>query len=426
MVCGSNKPFKDFDLATKINDYCANRDDAPSPVADNSLKPVSYGNASVLPVGVTRNAQALTDNDYMIADPMDQAAVDAIIYQTVCETRAQMEAGSKLFVVMGENHAMPVHVMAQAGLLENVALAAGKPGQPDHGKLIFAYEHPYNALVRYVSDFYDIFTDDVQDSLADYDPNGYYYLRAMLGDNHYPRAPQSGNQLRQTCLRYDIPLVPVDAGRNLVTDHYGQNKNIFSSSDPLLKELYPDVDFLTSEICVSDAEGVAIRNVAMVRRILNAAIRTCAADTVVLSTGLSHVAGDRWQRMSYADSLCVEFNKQIGAPHKILPVIFDMDGNDTAWDIEEQMWQDHPDALIIRGASDKIYDETNSLYPNGEKRFLKELGESYRDSIPKRFESFTVPDKDVVCCELKEFAERIKRDLQMTHTMPEPYSRPEL
>lgn len=383
------------------------------PLTDSPLHSIPEGNGACLPPGVARYARPLTNHDYIIADAMDQAAVDAIIYKTVCETRAQMEPGGKLFVVMGENHDMPVHVMSQAGLLENIALSANKPDQPDHGKFLLAYEHPYNAIVRYISDFYDVFTGDVQDSLADYDRGGYYYLRAMLGDNHYPRAPQAGNQLRQTCLRYDIPLVPVDAGRNLITDHYGQKKNIFSSSDPVLQALYPDVDFLTSQICVSDAEGVAMRNVAMVARMLDAATDAHAADTVVLSTGLSHVARDRWQRMQYADSLCVEFNKQIEAPHKILPVLFDMDGNDMAWDIDEQMWRDHPEALIIRGASDKIYDETNSLYPNGESRFIAQLSQSYGGNIPKRFERFTVPDKDAVRSELMEFVARAEQHLQM-------------
>ncbi|MCD8497303.1 MAG: hypothetical protein LRZ85_03990 [Alphaproteobacteria bacterium] len=82
------------------------------------------GPGIVLPVGVTRYEQPLSLHDYVMADPMNQAAIDTILYDIICKTRQDMGPGARLYVVIGENHASPVPRMTLAGIMDNMAADA--------------------------------------------------------------------------------------------------------------------------------------------------------------------------------------------------------------------------------------------------------------------------------------------------------------
>ena len=371
----------------------------------------SYGHQGghSLPAGVYIQHEPLTSNHYIIANPLDQAAVDDIIYQSVCEARADMQPGGKLYVIMGENHGMPTHRMAQAALLDNLALA-NKSGNMPHGNLLYAVELPYNDIAKYARNVYNITSSHVGDILHRYDPNGSAYMRAVLSKNIYPYASLSRERAYLTCLYNKIPAVNIDLDMFSATsgDSY---VIILSNEDPVLGLLFEDVANLNIALHASTGLGMLFRNGGMAIRAWEAAHKTHQADTIVISTGLSHVGGDVRMGHDYSASFTKMLSYHLGPNDKILPVTFNDSDYVIRDDVDRQMWQDYPDAVIINGASDKWFDNHLNVGRSQEKRFIGELRRSYNGrKEPVSYAHYNAKDIDQIRKRLTDLVIRATND----------------
>lgn len=369
---------------------------------------VSAGPDHILPAGVTRYRKPLTDHDYLIADSMNQAAVDAILHKAVSETRRVMAPGARLYVMMGEWHAMPTHHMAQAGLLDNLAAYAPAPGSP-HGALLYAYEAPYNDLQHYIRHHCALsVTEPVQERLHEHDPLGHYFARASMAFGSSPYAPRSLARAFNACVQQGIPLVLFDAARD---ETYGYLDLSGRLARDFAAARYQGLDLNQARFPVEGDEGTVIRNYVMAARIEDAA-RQQEADTVIVSVGLEHMGGNVKDNLSYETSLTAYLKQKIRPQDRVLPV-FLSPKRDRKYKAENYapsaLWNDNPAALIIRGADESPY--YNGCALGEEDRFIERLGKSYGCDIPSRFKAFTEPDQDAVRQELQNLIEQTGRVL---------------
>ncbi|MCD8566755.1 MAG: hypothetical protein LRY36_02400 [Alphaproteobacteria bacterium] len=262
----------------------------------------SYGHSSVLPARVVPYKAPLTSRDVLVTNPADQAAIDSVLYRAVCETRANMEPGARLYIVIGEEHATTTHRMAQAGLLDNLATAV-KAGQKEHGQILYSYEFPYNFLQTLAYRHYGLpLKKRAQQKLHETDPLGHHFMRAALANNPLADARQSLYRIFNTCLQHQIPLIMADAARNNKIGHLCPSDRLAGRTARSLHKItrgrYPELDLKNDRIGPASASGTVIRNAVMARRIITAAERNNAG-TIITATGFAHMSGDSFLGLDY-------------------------------------------------------------------------------------------------------------------------------
>lgn len=401
----------------------------PTPIAVETMLSPVMGLGNVLPPGAVKYNKPLTSRDYIITDKMNQAAADALLYQNICDVRQTMEPGGRLYVLMGENHTAPTHLMAQAGLLENMT-AASRQGDTRHGALLYALELPYDFL-QDIADSYGLFTSPaIRPRLHKQDPLSHHFARAALAQAFFQYAPESKKRCLDSCLRNNIPMTLVDAGRT-------ENQKYLDPSDELAtktaQKLF-NIDIAQTKLSLvpefnlrslldhnKSLKGIAVRNAVMAQRIVKAA-EEHKADTVVVSTGLYHLGGSDLSNAPYDTSLTHFMKEQISPQDKILPVAcFGSPFLAYLEMIPSALWCDNPDTLIIRGLCEDphVYGgAVNTVLRvfgiNVENRFISELGESYvhaSQPVPPWFNVPSCPDKKIVRQQLKELIFQAKINL---------------
>ncbi|MCD8566757.1 MAG: TraB/GumN family protein [Alphaproteobacteria bacterium] len=341
----------------------------------------------------------LTDRDFIITDSLDQAAIDAVLHESICETRAGMEPGARLYVVMGEEHRMPTHIMAQAGLLDNLATDTAS-GKINHGSLLLAHETPYDILQFYATRHYGLSIDEKTGrTLHEKDPLGHHFARAFLVEKKALYSPCTLARVFNACLQHNIPLAPIDTACDDEEEHINPADAL---AGRVAQELYGALDLARDNIPTSgspDKRGIVIRNAVMVQRMIEAA-NLHKADTIVAAIGFGHMGGDRGENLPYETSITGFLNAQLRDGDKILPVYFSL--KDEEYDpgsyFSPAFWAENPQAVIIRGASEGRY-SLNS-WQGLEDKFIKNLGKSYREAasgpIPARFSPPPQLDKKAI------------------------------
>ncbi|MCD8563097.1 MAG: hypothetical protein LRY54_03420 [Alphaproteobacteria bacterium] len=394
---------------------------APEAVRDDILKealtvfPIQN---NILPAGIVSFENPLTPHDYVMADRMNQAALDRILFDIACKKRGKMAPGARLYIVVGEAHKMPAHRMVQAGLIDNLA-AASRSGAGGHGSLLFAQELPYNYLQFYARNIYGLSVDKaVQERLHEYDPLGRNFMKAVLADNRFVNmAPQSLARVFSRCLAQDVPLALIDAAQD-------QSQNYLSPSDALAcevaEDIYEGLDLGQEQIPLSpffgrdknriDNRGMVIRNAVMARRAVEAA-EEHRADTIVTATGAMHLGGNVAEFRKNDTSFITFLKEEIRPQDKILPIFIaaGTQGLTAEESIPGDFWEDNPEAVILRGASEAFYPPVLGdlgiilgLCSCPEPAFLERLGRSYGDAVPARFHETACLEKEAMTRELEE------------------------
>lgn len=340
--------------------------------------------ASSLPAGITRHDAPQTSHDYVVANPMDQAAVDILFYDIACEARQGMEPGARLYIIVGEDHTSPIPRLSEAGLMENMTTAA-HAGDTRHGSLLYAIEAPYNDLQFYARHAYRYQLDEgIQARLHEYDERGHHYAAAVLGQNLSLQTPESLATIFRTCLQGDIPLALIDAACE-------EGRPFISASDALACEVARNfgegVDLKQENIPAisqSDNRGRAIRNIVMARRMVTAAKRHSAC-TIVSGIGAGHLNS----------GMISCLGKEIRPQDKILTVSFlPENSSDSPEKIIPVPEEDNTTAAVFRGTSGRSIYYSFVDSNDEETGFIRELGQSYKlrgDDIPGRFNELSAP-----------------------------------
>lgn len=351
---------------------------------ENAQRPLPPGITPVEDMG----KQSLTTRDYHVNNPMDQAAIDTLLYNIVCDERDKMADGARLFILLGENHLVPGHKMTQAGLVDNLCADRAR-----HGSIKLAVESPFNFLTDYLQLVYQkIVPQPLKDCFHDFDMSGHLYAQAVMAKNYFTDAPQSYSQLLSRAGANDIEIVPYDTGKKTP---------YLDPQDPLVRKVCHEIDgCIGLHKTVSD-HGVKIRNKVMARRILEAAdTLDNPADTIVIQTGLKHLGGCSLQDLCYPSSLSARL-KDTMRPHDRLISVFFSSVKDKFHPedvVSPDMWEDNPDHVIIRNASD-------AAFRNGEEDeemgHIQKLGESYKAAVfggivPERFKAASPPSVESV------------------------------
>jgi len=363
--------------------------------------------ASALPKGVVRHDKPLCNHDYVIADPMDQAALDRLLFAIVCDVRKEMVPEGKLYIVLGENHSNPAHIMAQAGLMENIVLMEQDKDTMSN-PIIFCHETPYNELDDYIHSCVDLDIDELElgDDLGlyRYDTLGHVFTKVALFENLSPTAPEARNRLMASILEHRVSACLIDAARQdffyldgrdgLATEfalaHYGVN--------PERESVGIDID--------GSGVGIGIRNAVMARRSKNK-MQKMGSDFALLAVGSGHVFGAEAYGMSFDMSLTSCLKREILSQDRILSIFFSLESYGPEAIAENAL----PDEafvddfghipVIIRGLSERCFDWVDS----GEQAFIESLGKSYTpENIPNRFFMPSKPDRQSVLEEIRALA----------------------
>ena len=353
-----------------------------------------------LPAGITPSENIyiapLTTRDYRVENPMDQAAVDKLIYDIVCQERATMATGARLYIIMGEHHAKPSHKMAQAGVIDNLAA-----DRDTHGSVMLALETPYNQLQQYLDDVYKTrIPEPLKTSFHERDPLGHHFARTVLADNMYTCAPQSMTRVLSRALTHNLPIALCDAARK----EFGYLDPGDDMAQEIARSARFQCDLANEDISVVGTRGMNTRNAVMARRAVEKA-QDNKADTVVIQTGLNHLGGNLSRRLNYDTSLTALLKDQIRPQDRVLSVFFSSAVNNYAPEriVSREMWQDNPDHIIIRNLCD--HKPPKLVFSNYlEKRLINRLGDSYLaqefgGEVPDRFQTLELPSPESVRAE---------------------------
>ena len=313
----------------------------------------------------------LTANHVALRNPYESKTFDRVIWNAVQDHLRDMEPDETLVIVLGEAHAAPSHIMAQAGLLTNLAHWRGKaPNDPDR-QFLFACELPYDLLSHDAARFYNI---PLQHKLHEHDPKGHLALQTRLihfeEQNQLSFAPQSKRRVFNTVLRHDITACFNDAAYNNEFQYLQRN-------DPVAGKIAKDeygIDLSSQFIRASgNATGMGIRNGTMKTRALEKA-KEKNVRIIVQQTGMSHLYGHLEDGYPYEQSLVAYYNRQSGC--RTLGVFFNTqrDGHTAEKIVDPRAFEENPHHIIFANAADEQY---MSFYPAGEHRCLKQLDKSH-------------------------------------------------
>ena len=354
-----------------------------------------------LPRGIVPHDDPVTGRDYIVSGPHDMRAVDELIHKIVCEERAGMATGGRLYIVMGERHGMPSNVLAQAGLVDNLT-ATSESGQNPHGKVIVSVENPKNLPGFLAREGFGL---DVPEDFAIHeseknDPLNHAFARAQILKGKNVEAPISDNILLSRVLQADAPLVLSDAMQKTmnidnpdeayeVLHWLDDEARIFAQRFYNMDMDGPDAELLEPE----NPDGMHVRNAVMAKRTIDAAQKH-EADTVIVTAGSAHVEGDRYDGLPYETSLTKMFEEGIRPQDRIVTISFaeaDDEGEPVLNTIPDEMLAAHPDHVIIRGLSSEAFFKTQvgpePEIEQAELAHIEKLGQSYDpEAVPERFQ----------------------------------------
>lgn len=360
-----------------------------------------------LPKGVLPHSKAVTEHDYILTDPMNMRAADELLYQTVMDTRRAMDPAGVLYVVIGEVHSVPSHVLTQTGLLDKIGADYNTSLDPSI-KPILTTELPYNALSWGARHIYGIDAPLIYkpQKIQKKDPLGHVFARAVLANNDFTYAPCAINTRLDAALRMNIPVVPVDVGR--------KKGNYLSSKDTLARTMaqdYYDTDLAEENVdCSGDEDpcGMEIRNDVMAERTLQAAFQH-KAGIVLMQIGNAHF-GHKSALRELFDLDTDEFPFETSYPARLADKIGDKDhiisifcdSAHSEFSPEKAM----PTTahvlitpVVLRGLADQKFMEGEE---GKERAFIAKLGQSYpKTARPSRFSTPALPDKNAMHRELE-------------------------
>lgn len=360
-----------------------------------------------LPDGVTSNSKAVTEHDYILADPMNIRAADELLYQTVMDIRHAMDPAGVLYVIIGEVHSVPSHILTQTGLLDKIGADYNASRDPSL-KPILTMELPYNGLswgARYI---YGIGTPLLYNpkKIQNKDPLGHIFARAVLANNDFTYAPCAINTRLDAALRMNIPVVAVDAAR--------KKGNYINSKDTLARSIaqdYYDTDLAEENVdCSGDEDpcGMEIRNDVMAERTLQAAFQH-KAGIVFMQIGNAHF-GHKSElhelfeldsdEFPFETSYPARLADKIGDKDHILSIFCDSVHSEFS---PEKAIPTNPHVsitpVVLRGLADQKFMKGNA---DEERTFIAKLGCSYpKTARPCRFSAPALPDKSAMHLELE-------------------------
>lgn len=348
------------------------------------------GQAGALPLGIIETPEPLTRHDYIMVDPMDMKAADTLLFQTVMHKREMMDPDGVLYIIIGEDHQNPAHVMLGTGLAENVALAYERNDKSPSLRPVFAAEFSINELAEVAVINYDLpINENVSAGLPDHDPLGRVFALAVLAHNGYNAAPQSLNHLLQTVLHNNMPLCLVDAKK----DEEGYYAGLPSSPD-------------------QEKETTEGRNAIMATQTQQAAERH-DAKIVVATTGLDHM-GNKEEGRTFETSYPARLAEKIGKKDQILTVFCASANEEWA---DKYLPEDiippgrHPQItqLILRNMASPYFDTDGDYSLQEEKECIAALGESYsKNERPLRFKTPHHPGEGQMKRTLREMITQCK------------------
>ncbi len=362
------------------------------------------GMAWALPAGIVRTENPFTQHDYTVTDPMNMKAVDDLLLGLVVAQRQRMANDGVLYVVTGEIHNRSSHKMAQAGLLENLALLHQNTQSASYRPSLMD-EKPYNKLAWYARYMYGLPVNDNQYySLHTYDPLGVQFAWAALGDNCFVHAPQSINRNLETVLRYNIPMAFVDTA-------YKNDGHYIDDRDPIAREVAQEkfqIDLSKENISPISSSGMEIRNAVMARRsiegygVISESNQSVPPSGIkIITTGLNHL-GNKEKNLSFETSLQGHLVKLVNPQDLILTVFNEAAGFTPEKTIPLGKYcQITP--IVVRGLSDEWYIRGESKQ---EIAFIRKLGGSYGydpEGIPSRFRPQPKPSLSRMEKELRSF-----------------------
>ncbi len=369
-------------------------------VASHELDVRSFaaGIASALPAGIVRSPEDFHGNglDFTLEDPVNMWAADQVLGRIAVGMREAMHPEGTLYVVMGETHFTPAHILAQAGMMDTLAAKFNECADPRY-KTALALETAFNQLARRAAQHYKLRVSKAQRyALHKHDPRGHIFACAVLADNRHS-SPAARSRLWAAALDGKMKIALADAANICIDSSY-----YLDPRDPMAasvaKEMYginmaQDKLPCTSSTPERDIRGIDVRNEVLARRIAEAAK---GHGIVVTQTGLSHL-GDKRRSLDFANALPARLAEHLG-PHDRILTLFPTAARDgfTPENLTPPGAHPHIIPMVLRGLSDTKFREVN------EEDFVQELGFSYpKGSIPARFQPLPLPDRDEIKAELQ-------------------------
>lgn len=348
---------------------------------------------------------------------MNMKAADQLLYQITMDTRRAMDPEGTLYVVIGETHTAPSHILLHAGLIDRIACTYEETQDPSLKPLV-TLELPYNFLPWYAQTVYKLGTATIHSpgKIQKKDPLGHIFTRAVRANNDMTYAPRSINARLDTILRHEIPVVLVDTAVKL--DKSGVKlicpKDKLSRS--IAKEFY-DLNLAKENTCyagLGDPTGMEVRNDVMAVRTAEAA-KKHQAGVVMMQIGNAHFGGhqkfDELSELLGIDIDDVELPFETSYPallahaikekDRIISVFCEHADNEV---IPDTNIAPHDNAFIttvvLRGLANKRFKAGEN---KAEQRFIKQLGRSYpRTERPAYFKPTITEDKKNMVATLED------------------------
>jgi len=340
-----------------------------------------------LPKGIAKPAEAYMgmEHDYRVLDSMNIRAADDLVFSLAMRKRLSMNENGRLFIIMGEKHTLPSHLMLQLGLAENFNRAAQKYPNNKSFKTTYVQEYPHNNLADFTLDYLgESKTSEKRFALHKQinDPLGHIFARAApvfdkkeIGPAN---APVTKLRAYDMVLRNNMPYILADISNipRLL------EAPIIDYNDPLAQEI-AKVDLSKESVSIISLDGMKLRNAVMAERI-NAGADEHKSKTVIIGTGRDHL-GNYARELPFEDSLPKSLSKKLKPEDHIITIY--PATNDVGYEgpVREIFAEENITTIRIEGLSEKRfkYEVTSE---EDENDFIKELSESYNSSaIPPRF-----------------------------------------
>jgi hypothetical protein len=279
-----------------------------------------------------------------LEDPEDSApALEHVV--KLIERVKQENSDKHVIVLLGENHAVPLHHVFQHVVCQSLIAKSLTT--------TIAYEHPHNSL-QPCKPFNDIELqiDNTLNHIKLNSPADYQKLQRMdLARKTNFFADVTSHLIKDVELENsDLSIIFADlAERKLILEEI----SYLDQSDPFTSTIFEEHhNSRHAFIEVASPEGVKLRNIGMLKAIRQVTFN----EVTVLKTGLVHMYGNVCEGKEYKDSLYQLIKADSNCV--VIPVLFETQYHslETLCDknIRENILND-PNVVLVRGGDDSIY-----------------------------------------------------------------------
>ncbi len=200
------------------------------------------------------------NNHYSVSDSMDMRSIDTLISSLIYEWILKFGIDLPLAILVTTNHAMPTHLFALMGVLENLSNISSLA--KSQGKDIFVHcvENDYLSFEKIAKEMELSISEKQEGNLWKHDKRGALLLDSMLACREEFYAALSFDHLWYHCIQRDIPTRFVDCS-------YADNGDLDVNDRIIVEEIEKSFSGIRISQCKDPTSllGLTLRNRVMFR-----------------------------------------------------------------------------------------------------------------------------------------------------------------